>query len=47
MDKHHHRDITLEQGLKILEMCTDEMKRRFPIDFKGVRRRPLAAKSVP
>ncbi|KAL2215604.1 proteasome component Pre1 [Thermoascus aurantiacus ATCC 26904] len=36
MDKHHHRDITLEQGLKILEMCTDEMKRRFPIDFKGV-----------
>ncbi|KAL1972376.1 hypothetical protein VTN31DRAFT_6790 [Thermomyces dupontii] len=36
LDKHHHPDITLEQGLKILGMCTDELKRRLPIDFKGV-----------
>ncbi|OJJ44681.1 hypothetical protein ASPZODRAFT_134769 [Penicilliopsis zonata CBS 506.65] len=36
LDKHHHPDISLEQGLKILEMCTDELKRRLPIDFKGV-----------
>jgi len=37
LDKHHHPDINLEQGLKILEMCTDELKRRLPIDYKGVR----------
>ncbi|OJJ83766.1 proteasome core particle subunit beta 4 [Aspergillus glaucus CBS 516.65] len=36
LDKHHHPDINLEQGLKLLEMCTDELKRRLPIDFKGV-----------
>ncbi|KAI9788699.1 MAG: Proteasome subunit beta type-4 [Peltula sp. TS41687] len=36
LDKHHHPDISLEQGLKILRMCTDELKRRLPIDFKGV-----------
>jgi len=36
LDKHHHPNINLEQGLKILEMCTDELKRRMPIDFKGV-----------
>ena len=35
-DKHHHPDIDFEQGLKILRMCTDELKRRLPIDFKGV-----------
>ncbi|KAF2435239.1 putative proteasome subunit beta type-2 [Tothia fuscella] len=36
LDKHHHPDIELDQGLKILRMCTDELKRRLPIDFKGV-----------
>lgn len=38
LDKHHHPDIDFEQGLKILRMCTDELKRRLPIDFKGVSR---------
>jgi 20S proteasome subunit beta 4 len=37
LDKHHHPNIDLDQGLKILQMCTDELKRRLPIDFKGVR----------
>lgn len=37
LDKHHHPDIDFDQGLKILRMCTDELKRRLPIDFKGVR----------
>ena len=37
LDKHHHSDIDFDQGLKILRMCTDELKRRLPIDFKGVR----------
>ncbi|OQO09045.1 putative proteasome subunit beta type-4 [Cryoendolithus antarcticus] len=36
LDKHHHPDISFEQGMKILRMCTDELKRRLPIDFKGV-----------
>lgn len=36
LDKHHHPDITFEQGMKILRMCTDELQRRLPIDFKGV-----------
>lgn len=36
LDKHHHPDISFEEGMKILRMCTDELKRRLPIDFKGV-----------
>lgn len=36
LDKHHHPDINLGQGIKILNMCTDELKRRLPIDFKGM-----------
>lgn len=36
LDKHHHPDIDLEKGLELLRMCTDELKRRLPIDFKGV-----------
>ena len=36
LDKHHHPDITFDQGMKILRMCTDELQRRLPIDFKGM-----------
>ncbi|KAI4156702.1 MAG: hypothetical protein LQ340_000055 [Diploschistes diacapsis] len=36
LDKHHHPDIKLEQGMKLLQMCSDELKRRLPIDFKGL-----------
>ncbi|RKF79508.1 putative proteasome subunit beta type-4 [Golovinomyces cichoracearum] len=36
LDKHHHPDIDLEEGLRLLKLCTDELKRRLPIDFKGV-----------
>lgn len=36
LDKHHQPDIDYEQGLKILRLCTDELKRRLPIDFKGM-----------
>jgi 20S proteasome subunit beta 4 len=36
LDKHHHPDIDYEQGMKVLRMCTEELKRRLPIDFKGV-----------
>ncbi|KAG5919706.1 putative proteasome subunit beta type-4 [Claviceps capensis] len=36
LDKHHHPDITLGQGMKLLTLCVDELKRRLPIDFKGM-----------
>jgi 20S proteasome subunit beta 4 len=36
LDKHHHPDIDFERGMKILKMCSDELKRRLPIDFKGL-----------
>ncbi|KAK6585786.1 hypothetical protein PZA11_000843 [Diplocarpon coronariae] len=36
LDKHHHPDISYEEGLKLLKLCTDELKRRLPIDFKGM-----------
>jgi 20S proteasome subunit beta 4 len=36
LDKHHHPDIDRERGMKILRLCTDELKRRLPIDFKGM-----------
>jgi 20S proteasome subunit beta 4 len=36
LDKHHHPDIDLEKGKKLLLMCADELKRRLPIDYKGV-----------
>ncbi|RPB27407.1 N-terminal nucleophile aminohydrolase [Terfezia boudieri ATCC MYA-4762] len=36
LDKHHHPNIDLEQGLKILRMCIEELDRRMPMNFKGV-----------
>jgi len=36
LDKHHHPDIDFETGMKLLRMCSDELKRRLPIDFKGL-----------
>jgi 20S proteasome subunit beta 4 len=36
LDKHHQPDIDLERGMTILKMCSDELKRRLPIDFKGL-----------
>jgi 20S proteasome subunit beta 4 len=36
LDKHHHPDIDIEQGMKLLNLCADELKRRLPIDFKGM-----------
>ncbi|KAJ5963632.1 uncharacterized protein N7479_003508 [Penicillium vulpinum] len=36
LDKHHHPDCTREEGLALLTLCTDELKRRLPIDYKGM-----------
>lgn len=40
LDKHHQPDISLERGLELLRMCTDELQRRLPIDYKGVSPHP-------
>ncbi|KAF9244736.1 hypothetical protein DTO013E5_8849 [Penicillium roqueforti] len=36
LDKHHHPDCSLEEGLALLTLCTDELKRRLPFDYKGM-----------
>ncbi|MCJ1323827.1 Proteasome subunit beta type-2 [Thelotrema lepadinum] len=36
LDKHHNPNINLDQGMKLLQMCFDELKRRMPVDFKGL-----------
>jgi 20S proteasome subunit beta 4 len=46
LDKHHHPDITLGQGIKILNMCIDELKRRLPIEFKGMTVRAIKADGI-
>ncbi|KTW28970.1 hypothetical protein T552_01601 [Pneumocystis carinii B80] len=35
LDRYYQQDITLDDGLKLLKMCLDEMKMRLPIDLKG------------
>lgn len=46
LDKHHHPDIDLETGMKLLRMCSDELKRRLPIDFKGLTVKVVDGKGV-
>jgi 20S proteasome subunit beta 4 len=36
LDRHHKPGLTLEEGLELLQLCVDEIKRRIPIDFKGI-----------
>lgn len=35
LDKHHQPDISMERGMQLLRLCTDELRRRLPVDFKG------------
>ncbi|TQS32869.1 hypothetical protein Golomagni_06803, partial [Golovinomyces magnicellulatus] len=46
LDKHHHPDIDLEQGIKLLTLCTEELKRRLQIDFKGVSVKVIKADGI-
>ncbi|GFP55358.1 probable proteasome subunit beta type-4 [Trichoderma asperellum] len=46
LDKHHHPDITLGQGIKLMTMCIDELKRRLPIDFKGMTVKAIKADGI-
>lgn len=36
LDRHHRPGLTLEEGIELLKLCVDEIKRRIPIDFKGI-----------
>ena len=36
LDKHYRKDMTVEDGLKLMDMCVKELQTRMPIDFKGV-----------
>ncbi|KAK9467635.1 nucleophile aminohydrolase [Lipomyces arxii] len=36
LDRWHRADLTLEEGLKIVDMCVAELRTRLPIEFKGV-----------
>ena len=46
LDKHHHPDMPLEKGLKVLRMCADELRRRMPIDYKGLEVKVVTEKGV-
>ncbi|KAI9821602.1 MAG: Proteasome subunit beta type-4 [Thelocarpon impressellum] len=46
LDKHHQPNIGLDEGLRILRLCTDELKRRLPIDFKGMLVKVVTADGV-
>lgn len=35
---HHYKDtLSLEEGMKLLKMCDDELTKRMPMDYKGLR----------
>lgn len=46
LDKHHQPDIDLETGMKLLKMCSEELRRRLPIDFKGLMVKVIDEKGV-
>ena len=46
LDKHHHPQIDLEQGMKLMRMCSEELRRRLPIDFKGLIVKVVTEKGV-
>ncbi|EGV61397.1 Proteasome subunit beta type-4 [Yamadazyma tenuis] len=35
LDKHYRTNMTLDDGLKLLDMCIRELETRMPMDFKG------------
>lgn len=46
LDKHHHPDMSREAGLKLLRMCADELRRRLPIDYKGLSVKMVTSEGV-
>ncbi|CAH2351841.1 proteasome subunit beta type-4 [[Candida] railenensis] len=35
LDRHYRTDMNIDEGLKLLDDCLEELERRMPIDFKG------------
>lgn len=36
MDKHYKIGMSLEESLKLIKLCSDELEKRLPLDFKGL-----------
>lgn len=36
LDHHYKNDINLDEGLKLLKLCEEELNKRMPMDFKGL-----------
>lgn len=36
LDKHYRKDMNIDDGLRLMDMCIKELQTRMPIDFKGV-----------
>lgn len=36
LDRHHKPGLTLEEGMELMGLCVEEIKRRIPMDFKGI-----------
>ncbi|AOA60942.1 20S proteasome subunit beta type-4 [Komagataella phaffii CBS 7435] len=36
LDHHYRKDMTVEDGLRLLKLCNKELNTRMPIDFKGL-----------
>lgn len=36
LDHHYREDISLDDGLKLLKLCEEELNKRMPMDFKGL-----------
>lgn len=36
LDRHYRKDMNVEDGLELMNMCLKELETRMPIDFKGV-----------
>lgn len=37
LDHHYKEDLTLEEGLKLIKLCDEELNKRMPMDYKGLR----------
>lgn len=36
LDHHYREDISLDEGIKLLKLCEEELNKRMPMDFKGL-----------
>ncbi|CCK70619.1 proteasome core particle subunit beta 4 KNAG_0E03620 [Huiozyma naganishii CBS 8797] len=46
LDRHYREGMTREEGWELLQLCVDELKRRIPMDFKGITVKTVSADGV-